>query len=162
MRLVSTAFLATTILVTSTTLATADVKVVASIKPVHSLVAAVMEGVGKPELLVEGAGSPHTYSLKPSQAKKLQEADLVFWMSHDLEAFLEKSIKGIAKNAKSVPLMESHGLTTLNFREGGAFDAHAHDVERFLFNRRAGGVLTADDGDVIIHIIAVVVLPAIG
>ena len=128
MRLVSTAFLATTILVSSTTLASADVKVIASIKPVHSLVAAVMQGIGKPELLVEGAGSPHTYSLKPSQAKKLQEADLVFWMSHDLEAFLEKSIEGIAKNAKSVPLMESHGLTTLNFREGGAFEAHGdHD-----------------------------------
>ena len=128
MRFVSTAFLATTILLSSTTLANADVKVIASIKPVHSLVAAVMEGIGKPELLVAGAGSPHTYSLKPSQAKKLQEADLVFWMSHDLEAFLEKSIEGIAKNAKSVPLMESHGLTTLNFREGGAFEAHGdHD-----------------------------------
>ena len=127
MRLVSTAFLATTILVSSTTLANADVKVIASIKPVHSLVAAVMEGVGKPELLVEGAGSPHTYSLKPSQAKKLQEADLVFWMSHDLEAFLENSIEGIAANATSVPLMDAHGLIKLDFREGGAFDAHAHD-----------------------------------
>ena len=130
MRLVSTAFLATTILVSSATLANANVKVIASIKPVHSLVAAVMEGVGKPELLVEGAGSPHTYSLKPSQAKKLQEANLVFWMSHDLEAFLERSIEGIATNAKSVSLGESHGLTTLNFREGGAFDAHAHDVHK--------------------------------
>ena len=127
MRLVSTAFLATTILVSSTTLANADVKVIASIKPVHSLVAAVMDGVGKPDLLVEGAGSPHTYSLKPSQAKKLQEADLVFWMSHDLEAFLENSIEGIAANATSVPLMDAHGLIKLDFREGGAFDAHAHD-----------------------------------
>ena len=127
MRLVSTAFLATTILMSSTTLASADVKVIASIKPVHSLVAAVMEGIGKPELLVEGAGSPHTYSLKPSQAKKLQEADLVFWMSHDLEAFLENSIEGIAANATSVPLMDAHGLIKLDFREGGVFDAHAHD-----------------------------------
>ena len=127
MRFVSTAFLATTILMSSTTLANADVKVIASIKPVHSLVAAVMDGVGKPDLLVEGAGSPHTYSLKPSQAKKLQEADLVFWMSHDLEAFLENSIEGIAANATSVPLMDAHGLIKLDFREGGAFDAHAHD-----------------------------------
>ena len=127
MRLVSTAFLATTILMSSTNLANADVKVIASIKPVHSLVAAVMEGVGKPDLLVEGAGSPHTYSLKPSQAKKLQEADIVFWMSHDLEAFLENSIEGIAANATSVPLMDAHGLIKLDFREGGAFDAHAHD-----------------------------------
>ena len=127
MRLVTTAFLATTMLSTSVTLAAADVKVVASIKPVHSLVSAVMQGVSTPDLLVKGAGSPHTYALKPSQAQQLQDADLVFWMSHDLEAFLEKSIESIATNAKSIPLMESHGLTKLNFREGGAFDSHDHD-----------------------------------
>ena len=50
--------------------ARAEVNVVASIKPVHSLVAAVMAGVGKPGLIVEGSGSPHTYALKPSQAAK--------------------------------------------------------------------------------------------
>ncbi|NBT41402.1 MAG: zinc ABC transporter substrate-binding protein ZnuA [Alphaproteobacteria bacterium] len=127
MRFISTAFLATTILMSNATLANADLKVVASIKPVHSLVTAVMEGVGKPELLVEGAGSPHTYSLKPSQANKLQKADIVFWMSHDLEAFLENSIESIAKNAKAVSLMDAHDLIKLNFREGGAFDAHGHD-----------------------------------
>ena len=127
MRSIKTAFLATTILSASLSLAQADVKVVASIKPVHSLVLAVMEGVGEPNLLVKGAGSPHTYALKPSQAQQLQDADLVFWMSHDLEAFLENSIESIATNAKSVPLMEAHGLTKLMFREGGAFDSHDHD-----------------------------------
>ena len=127
MRPVGTALLATTILTTSVTLAKADVKVVASIKPVHSLVAAVMQGVDTPYLLVDGAGSPHTYALKPSQARQLQSADLVFWMSHDLEAFLEKPIESIAANATSVQLMESHGLTKLNFREGGAFASHDHD-----------------------------------
>ena len=126
MSLVRTAFLATALLSTSATLVKADVKVVASIKPVHSLVSGVMGDLGAPDLLVEGAGSPHTYSLKPSQAKKLQDADLVFWMSHDLEAFLENAIEKIATNATSVSLMESHGLLTLNFREGGAFDAHDH------------------------------------
>ena len=127
MRPVGTALLATTILTTSVTLAKADVKVVASIKPVHSLVAAVMQGVDTPYLLVDGAGSPHTYALKPSQARQLQDADLGFWMSHDLEAFLEKPIESIATNATSVQLMESHGLTKLNFREGGAFASHDHD-----------------------------------
>ena len=126
MRAVKSALLASTFLFTSTAVATADVKVVASIKPVHSLVASVMQGVSEPSLLVKGAGSPHTYSLKPSQAKELQEADIVFWMSHDLEAFLENSIESIAKNAKAVSLMDSHGLMKLNFREGGAFDAHDH------------------------------------
>ena len=127
MQFIRPALLATTILTASMTAAFADVKVVTSIKPVHSLVAAVMQGVGTPDLIVEGAGSPHTYALKPSQAKQLQEADLVFWMSHDLEAFLEKSIDGIATKAVSVPLMESRGLMTLRFREGGAFDDHGPD-----------------------------------
>ena len=126
MRAVKSALLASTFLFTSTAVATADVKVVASIKPVHSLVASVMQGVSEPSLLVKGAGSPHTYSLKPSQAKELQAADIVFWMSHDLEAFLENSIESIAKNAKAVSLMDSHGLMKLNFREGSAFDAHDH------------------------------------
>jgi len=128
MRFFRIAFLATTILSAGGSLAQAEVKVVTSIKPIHSLVSAVMVGVGEPSLLVKGAGSPHTYSLKPSQAKQLQEADLVFWMGHDLEAFLENSIESIATNAKSVPLMEAHGLTNLEFREGGAFEDHAdHD-----------------------------------
>ena len=126
MRAIRSALLASTFLFTSTAASTADVNVVASIKPVHSLVASVMQGVSEPSLLVKGAGSPHTYSLKPSQAKELQAADIVFWMSHDLEAFLENSIESIAKNAKAVSLMDSHGLIKLNFREGGAFDAHDH------------------------------------
>ena len=95
MRFFRTAFLATTILSAGGSLAQADVKVVTSIKPIHSLVSAVMEGVGEPSLLVKGAGSPHTYSLKPSQARQLQEADLVFWMSHDLEAFLKTRLKAL-------------------------------------------------------------------
>ena len=127
MRFIKAAFLATTLLSTGATLAKADVKVVASIKPVHSLVAAVMQGVGAPDLIVEGAASPHTYSLKPSQARKLQDADLVFWIGHELEAFLEKPIDGIATGATAVSLLDSHGLTRITFREGGAFDDHGHD-----------------------------------
>ena len=64
--------------------ANADVSVVTSIKPVHSLVSGVREGVGTPTVIIEGAGSPHTYSLKPSQARQLQDADLVFWMGDEL------------------------------------------------------------------------------
>ena len=104
--------------------ANADVSVVTSIKPVHSLVSSVMQGVGSPTVIIEGAGSPHNYSLKPSQAKQLQDADLVFWMGGELETFLEGPIQNIAKNAKSIKLIESHGLKKIKFREGGMFDEH--------------------------------------
>ena len=109
--------------------AQADVKVIASIKPVHSLVAAIMEGAGEPSLIVEGAGSPHTYSLKPSQAAALQDADLIFWIGEDLEPFLEKPIETIGGDAKAVELFHAHGLETLDFRAGGSFEKHTHAHE---------------------------------
>ena len=56
----------------------AEPKFVVTIKPLHSLIAAVMKDVGTPSLIIEGAGSPHTYALKPSQAANLSRADLVF------------------------------------------------------------------------------------
>ena len=106
-----------------------DAPVVVSIKPIHSLVAGVMEGVGSPSLIVKGAASPHTFSLTPSQAKNLYNAHLVFWVGHELEAFLEKPLSTLSANAKQVELLEVPGLTKHHFREGGAFEEHAHEEE---------------------------------
>ena len=105
----------------------AEINVVASVKPLHSLVSGVMKGVGKPDLIVKGSASPHTYSLKPSQAKQLEDADLVFWMGHELESFLEKPLEAIASNAKVVELIDTDELKRIKMREGGAFDDHGHD-----------------------------------
>ena len=127
MRYFKSLLFASTLLSASALSAQADVNVVASVKPIHSLVSAVMEGVGEPQLIIEGAGSPHTYALKPSQAKDLQNADVVFWFGHELEAFLEKPLEAIAGDAKSVELLDAHDLVKLEFREGGAFDDHDHD-----------------------------------
>jgi zinc transport system substrate-binding protein len=118
---------ASTLLSVSSISAQADINVVASVKPIHSLVSAVMEGVGEPQLIIEGAGSPHTYALKPSQAQELENADVVFWFGHELEAFLEKPLEALAGDAKSVELLDAHDLIKLEFREGGAFEKHDHD-----------------------------------
>jgi len=98
--------------------------VVTSIKPVHSLVSAIMEGVGKPELIVDGAASPHTYSLKPSNARALQDAKVIFWIGPGLEAFLEKPLESLGSDAIVARLDNAPGLVKLPFREGGAFEAH--------------------------------------
>ena len=58
----------------------ADIKVVASIKPIHSLASYLMDGVAKPDLIVDGYASPHGFAMKPSHAKMLQNADLIFWV----------------------------------------------------------------------------------
>lgn len=101
--------------------------VVASIKPIHSLVAAVMGDTGKPDLLVKGAGSPHTYSLRPSEARMLEGAKVVFWVGDELETFLTKPLESLAANATVVTLSETQGLTLLDVREGGSFEHHDHD-----------------------------------
>jgi len=110
-----------------TTTAWAAPGVVASIKPVHSLVAAVMEGVGEPDLIVDGSASPHTYALKPSDADALQNADLVFWTGHGLELFLGDALETLSTGADVVELAAAPGIVLLPVREGGAFEAHEHD-----------------------------------
>ena len=102
----------------------AEIKVVASIKPIHSLATYLMEGVAKPKLIVDGYASPHGFALKPSHAKMLQEADLIFWVGEDLESFLEKPLNTIAKKAENIELMEIKGLNKLKFRERNIFDGH--------------------------------------
>jgi len=105
----------------------AEVKVVTSIKPLHSLASYLMDGVGKPDLIVDGYASPHGFSMKPSHAKMLQNADLIFWVGEDLESFLEKPLSSIAKKAEKIELMEIKGLNVLKFRERNIFDEHDHD-----------------------------------
>ncbi|MBB4228796.1 zinc ABC transporter substrate-binding protein [Rhizobium mongolense] len=103
----------------------ADAPAVAtSIKPIHSLVSAIMQGVGTPELIVDGAASPHTYNLKPSDASALQSAKVIFWVGPGLEAFLEKPLESLGSGASIAELEDAPGLVKLKFREGGAFEPH--------------------------------------
>ncbi|MDA9814344.1 zinc ABC transporter substrate-binding protein [Pelagibacteraceae bacterium] len=107
--------------------AKAELKVVTSIKPIHSLASYLMDGIGKPDLIVDGYASPHGFSMKPSHAKMLQNADLIFWVGEDLESFLEKPLSSIAKKAEKIELIEIKGLNVLKFRERNIFDKHNHD-----------------------------------
>lgn len=115
-------------------LAIAEPRVVVSLKPVHSLVAGVMgdtAGSGEPRLLIPGAASPHAYSLRPSDAKALSEADLVFWIGPGLETFLERPLRSLAGGSRVVTLSEAPGVALLETRAGGAWGAHdeAHGEE---------------------------------
>jgi zinc transport system substrate-binding protein len=117
-----------TLLMTGT--AFAAPAVVASTKPVHSLVSAVMGDTGSPTLLVKGAASPHTYSLRPSDAAALESADVVFWTGHGMELFLGEALETLSTDATVVELAEAPGIELLPIREGGAFEPHAdeHDT----------------------------------
>lgn len=99
-------------------------QVVASIGPIHSLTAAVMEGVAEPRRLIPAGASPHTYSLLPSDARALRGADLVVWVGPTLESFLVKPLQELARDARVLQLSELEGLTLLEPRE---LDEWAHE-----------------------------------
>ena len=108
----------------------AEISVVTSIKPLHSLTSYIMEGVGEPELIIDGVASPHNFQIKPSHAKMLQNADLVIWIGEDLESFLPTALKSIPKDAVVFKLLDQSGLKKLKFREKNIFeghDDHGHD-----------------------------------
>src|SRR5258705_7746663 len=103
--------------------------VLVSIKPLHSIVAAVMDGAGTPELLLTGAASPHSYALKPSDARKIARADMIFLTGPVLETFLETPLMNLSRSARLVALGDAEGVTRLQTRNGAPSEAHEH-VER--------------------------------
>lgn len=86
-------------------------RVVATIGPLHGLVAAVMDGLGKPALLMKDGGSPHNYALRPSGARALHRAQVIFWIGPALEAFLVRPLKTLGQGARAVALMDAEGIT---------------------------------------------------
>lgn len=113
--------------------------VVVTIKPVHALVLGIMEGVGTPALLVEGAASPHTFSLRPSQARAINAADVFIRVSADLEPFTRRIVPSLPATVEVITLAEAPGVEVLPRRSGATFAplenkdhdeaGHAHDHE---------------------------------
>ena len=107
-----------------------DIKVVTTIKPLHSLISRIMETRGEPQLIIEGTNNPHTFVFKPSHAKMIEEADIVFWIGEDLEAFMEKPLNSLAKDTKKIGFMDSESIEKIEFREKNIFDDHdGHEDE---------------------------------
>jgi len=107
------------ILIFSQAASASELRVLTSIKPVHSLVAAVMAGVGKPDLLIKGANSPHNFSLKPSDARTISQADIIFWIGKDIEVSLTRPLKTLAPTAAVVELAQTPELDLLASRTNG-------------------------------------------
>ncbi len=99
--------------------------VVTTIKPLHSLVGAVMQGVGEPHLIIRGNASPHTFSLRPSDATVLEDASIVFMIGEALEVSLVGPIETLAADALVVELSEADGMILKPFRTEDAFERQA-------------------------------------
>ena len=102
-------------------------RVVVSIAPIHSLVAGVMDGVAEPQLLIAANASPHAYSLRPSEARALNQAEMVVWVGGELESMLGQPLAALAGKARIIELSKLEKMWLLPLREGGVWEAHDHD-----------------------------------
>ena len=110
--------------------AIADVpNVSVDIAPLHSLVASVMNGVGVPSLIIPPGSSPHDHQLRPSEAKAMQDANIVFWMGEELTPWMENAVKTLSSDASVTTFLENDKTSLLEFREGALFEAHDHEEE---------------------------------
>lgn len=100
-------------------------KVMTDLPPVQSLVAQVMGDLGTPAILLEQGANAHSYQLKPSQARALQEADLVIWVGPEMTPWLGRAIEGVSLGGTQIELLEAPGTHTQNF----AAPDHDHEHE---------------------------------
>ncbi|MBC3952245.1 zinc ABC transporter substrate-binding protein [Pseudomonas sp. DOAB1069] len=101
----------------------ADVRVLTSIKPLQLIAAAVQDGVGTPEVLLPPGASPHHYALRPSDVRRVQQSDLLYWIGPDMEGFLPRVLKN-----RTLPVVAVQSLPGLKLRHFGA-DGASHDEE---------------------------------
>ena len=101
----------------------AEVNVLTSIKPLQLIAAAVQDGVAVPEVLLPPGASPHNYALRPSDVRKVQSVDLLYWIGPDMEGFLPRVLK--SRTSPSVAVQDLPGLKLRHFAE----DSHSHGEE---------------------------------
>ena len=102
-------------------------EIVVSVKPLHSLVSAVAEGIHSVSLLIDGGMSPHNFALKPSHAKLLNNAKVVFYIDNQLESALKKTVGGLSKDVKVVQISKIKNLKLLSTRAGNNWEEDGHD-----------------------------------
>jgi zinc transport system substrate-binding protein len=110
-------------------------KVVTDIRPVHSIVSMVTDGVGDVEVLLRPGASPHSYSMRPSEAAALDQADLVVWIGPGLTPWLEDALDTLADQAKVLTLLdEAPHQIELKEEEDGHDHGHDHgDIDPHLW-----------------------------
>ncbi|MFW9268360.1 zinc ABC transporter substrate-binding protein ZnuA [Pseudomonas sp. NR3] len=104
----------------------ADVKVLTSIKPLQLIAAAVQDGVAVPQVLLPPGASPHHYALRPSDVRKVQSVDLLYWIGPDMEGFLPRVLNG--RTLPSIAVQDLPGLKLRHFADDSAsHEDHDHD-----------------------------------
>ena len=104
----------------------AHANIVASIKPVGFIASAIADGVTPVDVLLPDGASEHDYALRPSDVKRLQNADLVVWVGPEMEAFMTRSVAALPEK-KNLEIVQISGVKPMLLRGGEDDDHHDHD-----------------------------------
>lgn len=127
-------------------------RVVVTSKPIHAIVAAVMQDIGQPTVLIDGPASPHTYAMRPSDATLVNRADVLFRVSEALEPFTAKVVRSLPRSVKVVTLAEAPQVRLLQRRSGGAFEPHSHSHAHGHGHKHSGQKAAAGDSSYDAHV----------
>ncbi|WP_436317798.1 zinc ABC transporter substrate-binding protein [Vibrio agarivorans] len=99
-------------------------EVLTSFKPIQMITLELTKGVTEPDVLMESSASPHDYALRPSDAMKIQNADIIIWFGHDLETFMSRLVDG---DKRVITISDFDGIELREFEDGHSHDGHDHD-----------------------------------
>ncbi len=116
--------------------AQAEVRVLTSIKPLQLIAAAVQDGIAVPEVLLPPGASPHNYALRPSDVRKVQSVELLYWIGPDMESFLPRVLKG--RTLPSLAVQDLPGLKLRHFAEDN--HSHAEEADEHDHDHRPGSL----------------------
>ncbi|WIE50743.1 zinc ABC transporter substrate-binding protein [Pseudomonas sp. GM17] len=116
--------------------AQAEVRVLTSIKPLQLIAAAVQDGIAVPEVLLPPGASPHNYALRPSDVRKVQSVDLLYWIGPDMESFLPRVLKG--RTLPALAVQDLPGLKLRHFAEDN--HSHAEEADEHDHDHRPGSL----------------------
>ncbi|AZD76683.1 Zinc ABC transporter, substrate-binding protein ZnuA [Pseudomonas chlororaphis subsp. aurantiaca] len=116
--------------------AQAEVRVLTSIKPLQLIAAAVQDGIAVPEVLLPPGASPHNYALRPSDVRKVQSVELLYWIGPDMESFLPRVLKG--RSLPSLAVQDLSGLKLRHFAEDN--HSHAEEADEHDHDHRPGSL----------------------
>ncbi|MDR9825959.1 zinc ABC transporter substrate-binding protein ZnuA [Vibrio sp. FNV 38] len=100
-------------------------EILTTIKPIQMITLELTQGVTQPDVLLSSNTSPHDYALRPSDARKIREADAIVWFGPELETFLTRMVES---DQRVITISDFEGIEFREYEDSHAHDGHNHGV----------------------------------
>ena len=123
MRHIVPLFITLGLFISCTQTTASKLNVVSTIKPVHSIVVALAGDLVNHSQIVPDFSSPHDYSFRPSDIRKIKHADIIFQIDENMEAILQPALALKAKETPLVSLVDEAEIKLLPMIQKGSKDS---------------------------------------